>query len=78
MEHEEIESPVAKQQKKAQGFSITKEELSVETAVFETVEEAQVEVVAPAIKHHSQLIRPLTPKKAASRRGLKGASNIRP
>ena len=78
MEHEEIEAPVAKQQKKAQGFSTTKEELSVEIVVFETVEEPKVEVVAPAIKHHSQLVRPLTPKKAATRRGLKGASNTRP
>jgi hypothetical protein len=78
MEHEEIESPVAKQQKKAQGFSITKEESSPETEVFEMVEEAKVEVVVPVIKHHSQLIRPLTPKKAATRRGLKGASNTRP
>jgi len=78
MEYEEIEASVAKQQKKAQGFSSTKEELSVEIEVFETIEEPKVEVVAPAIKHHSQLIRPLTPKKATSRRGLKGASNTRP
>lgn len=78
MEYEEIEAPVVKQQKKAQGFSITKEESSPETEIFETVEEPKVEVVAPAIKHHSQLIRPLTPKKATSRRGLKGASNTRP
>jgi hypothetical protein len=78
MEYEEIEAPVVKQQKKAQGFSITKEELSVEIAVFETVEEPKVEVVVPIIKHHSQLVRPLTPKKTATRRGLKGASNTRP
>lgn len=78
MEHEEIEAPVVKQQKKAQGFSITKEELSPETEVFETVDESKVEVAPLTIKHHSQLIRPLTPKRAASRRGLKGASNTRP
>lgn len=78
MEHEEVEAPVVKQQKKAQGFSSIKEELSVEIAVFEPVEEPKVEVVAPVIKHHSQLIRPLTLKKAVTRRGLKGASNIRP
>jgi len=78
MEYEEIEAPVVKQQKKAQGFSITKEESGPETEVFEMVEESEVEVTAPAIKHHSQLIRPLTPKRTASRRGLKGASNTRP
>jgi hypothetical protein len=78
MEYEEIEAPVVKQQKKAHGFSVTKEESSLEIEVFEMVEESKVEVVAPVIKHHSQLIRPLTPKKATSRRGLKGASNTRP
>jgi hypothetical protein len=78
MEYEEIEAPVVKHQKKAQGFSITKEDLSLETEVFEMVEESKVEVVAPTIKHHTQLIRPLTPKRAVSRRGLKGASNTRP
>ena len=49
MEYEEIEAPVVKQQKKAQGFSITREELSPETEVFEMVEESEVEVTAPAI-----------------------------
>lgn len=78
MEYEEIEAPVVKHQKKAQGFSITREELIPETEVFEMVEESEVEVTATAIKHHSQLIRPLTPKRAVSRRGLKGVSNTRP
>jgi len=84
MEYEEIVAPAAKPKKKVHGFSVLKEEqvveieAKVEVEDFAVVEEAQVETPAPVIKHHSELIRPLTPKRSVARRGIKGASTTRP